>query len=166
MREEGNKLKTKKTDQILYYRRRHDKNLTIKPETNHKSKLRQSYNFEILQRKRKQQFTKYSEITTTNFDRIIDRKNLSEVFISKNKIEKLKTDVLEIKKPQQSIVSDNHIIELSHKKMDYEKINLIFNKSVGYKTNNNTQNNRSQHDLKKNTDLIQKMLPKNKRKFL
>jgi hypothetical protein len=50
--------------------------------------------------------------------------------------------------------------------MDYEKINLIFNKSVGYKTNNNTQNNRSQHDLKKNTDLIQKMLPKNKRKFL
>jgi hypothetical protein len=166
MREEGNKLKTKKTDQILYYRRRHDKNLTIKPETNHKSKVRQSYNFEILQRKRKQQFTKYSEITTTNFDRIIDRKNLSEVFISKNKIEKLKTDVLEIKKPQQSIVSDNHIIELSHKKMDYEKINSIFNKSVGYKTNNNSQNNRSQHDLKKNTDLIQKMLPKNKRKFL
>jgi hypothetical protein len=47
--------------------------------------------------------------------------------------------------------------------MDYEKINLIFNKSRGYKITNNNSINRSNTDLKKNTDLIQKMLPKNKK---
>jgi hypothetical protein len=165
MREEGNKLRTKKTDHILYYRRRHDKNLTIKPETNHKSKVRQSYNFEILQRRRKQQFEKNSEITTTNFDILMDNKNLSEVFSVKNNTQKnnIEDKNLNI---QQPIAPNNHTIELSQKKMDYEKINSIFNKSVGYKITQNVQNNKPQLDLKKNTDLIQKMLPKNKRKFL
>jgi hypothetical protein len=168
MREEGNRLKTKKTDNILYYRRRHDKNLTIKPETNQKSKVRQSYNFEILQRRRKQQFNKESEITTTNFDFFIDKKNLTEVFSRNTIIEKSIKDPTEIKniKIQKSISPSSNTIELINKKMDYEKINQIFNKSVGYKITNNNLNNESNQNLKKNTDLIQKMLPKNKRKFI
>jgi hypothetical protein len=84
-----------------------------------------------------------------------------------NVVERVKEDVISLKPEEtNTILPKKKTIEFVNKKMDYEKINLIFNKSVGYKTNNNTQNNRSQHDLKKNTDLIQKMLPKNKRKFL
>ena len=165
MREEGNKVRTKKTDRILYYRRRHDKNLTIKPETNHKSKVRQYYNFEIIQRRRKQNFTKNSEITISNFDQIVDKKNLNKVFDLKNITQKTNKDIVEIEntKIQKSIASSSNTVELLHKKMDYEKINLIFNKSRGYKITNNNSINRSNTDLKKNTDLIQKMLPKNKK---
>lgn len=165
MREDGNKVRTKKTDRILYYRRRHDKNLTIKPETNHKSKVRQYYNFEIIQRRRKQNFTKNSEITISNFDQIVDKKNLNKVFDLKNITQKTNKDIVEIEntKIQKSIASSSNTVELLHKKMDYEKINLIFNKSRGYKITNNNSINRSNTDLKKNTDLIQKMLPKNKK---
>jgi aromatic ring hydroxylase len=96
---------------------------------------------------------------------MVDKKNLNKVFDLKNITQKTNKDIVEIEntKIQKSIASSSNTVELLHKKMDYEKINLIFNKSRGYKITNNNSINRSNTDLKKNTDLIQKMLPKNKK---
>jgi hypothetical protein len=168
MREEGNKLLTLKTNNVLYYRRRHDKNLTIKPETNQKSRVRQQYNFEIQNRRRLQKFIKDSEMTVTKFYQIKDKTNMDLVYdfsnthIDKNLEEKSDQDT----KIQKSIATSNHNLELTNKTVDYQKINQIFEKSVNLRHVIRTNVNSNQTSLKKNTDMLQTMMGKNKRKFL
>lgn len=69
-REIGNNLKTIKLNVPLFYRRRHDKNITILPETNAVSNIRQNYHRIIEDRKRKKMFGKLIELPTTKFYKI------------------------------------------------------------------------------------------------
>jgi glycosyltransferase involved in cell wall biosynthesis len=52
MRETANKFKVKKTNEILYYRRRHENSITSRKETDYRSKIRSQYN-QITDKKRK-----------------------------------------------------------------------------------------------------------------
>ncbi len=69
-REKGNNLKSIYLNMGLFYRRRHDKNITIKPETNAVSNIRQNYHRIIEDRKRKKMFGKLIELPTTKFYKI------------------------------------------------------------------------------------------------
>lgn len=168
MREEGNKILTLKTNDVLYYRRRHDKNLTIKPETNQKSKIRQQYNFEIQNRRRLKRFIKESDMTVTKFFQINNQRNMvlvhdfCNIYTNTNIEENPNHHTI----TQKSVAITNHKLELKNKKVDYEKINQIFEKSINNKPMLKLNNNNDQTKMKKNTDVLQSMVGKNKRKFL
>lgn len=159
MREEKKGIKTKYLNDVLYYRRRHDNSLTTKPETNQMSITRQTYYRMIKNRRNIHNYKKISQITVCGFSK----------FITKNKL-KLVSEESNIKENNYE-PKINHVIpktkkpELTNKQIDYTKINQLFEKN-SIKTNTlQSHPNNSLTKIKKNTDLLQNMLGKNKRKF-
>jgi glycosyltransferase involved in cell wall biosynthesis len=67
MREEGNNFRVSNINEVLYYRRRHDKNLTKKKETNHSSGLRQNYDRIIAKRRLEKKYGKLVELPLYKF---------------------------------------------------------------------------------------------------
>lgn len=163
MREEGNKLKVKNIHDILYYRRRHDKNLTKK--IDHGSKIRQNYLNLISQRKRKQIIGKLSRLHTTNFFEITQTKNLKPIILDPNfetQKQIIEDSVLEVEKTIE--VKIERTIELKKKELNYEKINVIFNSNNIPTQNSVKKQQPPQPKLNSNSATITKMFGKNIRK--
>jgi glycosyltransferase involved in cell wall biosynthesis len=76
MREELNNVNTLLINTILYYRRRHEKSLTKKKETNFDSQIRKNYKSIINRRKEQKLSTKTTEMVTSNVYHIISENDI------------------------------------------------------------------------------------------
>ena len=76
MREEIKKVNTLLSNKILYYRRRHEKNLTKKKETDLNSSIRQKYFSIIRKRREEKKVDKITEMTITKFYQILSENEL------------------------------------------------------------------------------------------
>jgi len=159
MREEKKNLKTQLLNDVLYYRRRHDKSLTKKPETNPLSVTRQTYYNIIKNRRRINHYQKNSDMVVLGFSKFItkdqlviisDLSNFTEKTQQENKIEK----PIKTKK-----------VELTNKQIDYDKINQIFNSNKSIKLSQVPINPNQEGKIKKNTDLVISMMKKNSNKL-
>jgi glycosyltransferase involved in cell wall biosynthesis len=79
MREELKNVNTLSSNTILYYRRRHEKSLTKKKETNFESQIRKNYKTIINRRKEQKLSTKNTEMVTSDFCHIISENNIIKV---------------------------------------------------------------------------------------
>jgi len=154
MREEKKGIKTKYLDDVLYYRRRHDKSLTTKPETNPMSNIRQTYYQMINNRRKIPNYKKISQITVFGYSKFITKNKLKVVSEEnntkeKNHEEKINHVLPKTKKP-----------ELTNKQIDYNKINQIFNSNKSIKQSTLTTITNQDGKVKKNTDLVASMMKK------
>jgi hypothetical protein len=163
MREEENKLKVKYIHDILYYRRRHDKNLTKK--IDHGSKIRQNYLNLISQRRKKQIIGKLIRLHTTNFFEITQSKNLKPIILDPNfetQKQIIEDNVLDVEKTID--VKIERTLELKKKELNYEKINVIFNSHHSPSQINVKKQPPPQPKFNSNSATISKMFGKNLRK--
>lgn len=169
----SNQYSSNNTSDFGLYYRRHGDNLTMAGNTGMNSPLRKKYHSIKNQKIKNNQNGKLDVLNVSDFLQIT-KENISNYYpifqklnIKPNSFDNLQdqSKIEDELSKKQNIILPSKIVEKTNKQIDYNKINRLLEKKCNsiFAVKSNVNNNQTK--IKKNTDLVQSMFGKNKRKF-